>query len=395
MVTRRPVLHAAAAVTLGLLVACGPDGPAEETSSPTSGPPSTAESTEPDAEPASEPERTSSPEPSVSPTLAEPGVLAEELTSPWGLAFLPDGDALVTERDTARVLRVAPDGGVTDVGTVPGVQHGGEGGLLGIAIDPEDPSAVFVYATTAQDNRVLRMRLDSETLVPDGVVLEGIPSSELRHNGGRLAFGPDGYLYVTTGDADERDRAQDPDSLGGKILRIERDGDPAPGNPTAGSPVWSLGHRNVQGIGWVPSGPAAGTLLASELGQNRWDELNRIEPGANYGWPQVEGVFGAGEGDGFTDPLRVWEPAVASPSGIAVTEDEVYVAALRGESLWRVPLDGAEAGEPQRLLQGEYGRLRAVEVDAAGRLWLLTSENAWGEPVRPVDRIVVVDPDDL
>ncbi|WP_248257895.1 PQQ-dependent sugar dehydrogenase [Georgenia sp. EYE_87] len=321
---------------------------------------------------------------------AEPGVLVTNLLSPWGLDFLPDGDALVTERDTARVLRVAPDGSVTELGTVPGVRHGGEGGLLGIVVAPdvERTGHVFVYATTDADNRVLRMRLSGDTLEPDAVVVEGIPRAG-NHNGGRLAFGPDGFLYVTTGDAGEPSSAQDVASLGGKILRVDADGRPAPGNPFDGSPVWSYGHRNVQGLGW----DADGRMYASEFGQNTYDELNLVKPGGNYGWPEVEGV---GAVEGFVDPLRQWSTAEASPSGIAVTGGQVYLAALRGESLWRVPLTGnGGTGEPARLLQAEYGRLRAVEPDAAGNLWLLTSNRSRGEPTPEDDRIVVVDPADL
>lgn len=325
-------------------------------------------------------------EPSPPPT-ATPGVLVTGLTAPWGLAFLPDGDALVTERDTGHVLRVTPDGNVTDLGTVPAVAHGGEGGLLGIAVDPDDAGTVLVYLTTAQDNRVLRMRLTGDVLTADSVVLEGIPRAG-NHNGGRLAFGPDGYLYVTTGDAGDPARSQDLASLGGKILRVDLDGAPAPGNPFEDSPVWSLGHRNVQGIGWDTDG----RLYASEFGQNTFDELNLIEPGGNYGWPVVEGAGGV---EGFVDPLHQWATADASPSGIAVTDDAVYLAALRGESLWRVPLADGAVGEPTRLLEGEYGRLRAVEEDAAGNLWLLTSNVSRGEPTPEDDLIVVVDPDEL
>lgn len=318
---------------------------------------------------------------------AETGVLVTGLTSPWGLAFLPDGDALVTERDTGRVLRLTPAGTVTDLGTVPGVRHGGEGGLLGIAVDPADPGTVFVYLTTAQDNRVQRMRLTGDVLQPGPVVLEGIPSAA-NHDGGRLAFGPDGFLYVTTGDAGDPSRSQDVASLGGKILRVDRDGEPAPGNPFGGSPVWSLGHRNVQGIGW----DAQGRMYASELGHNTFDELNRIEPGANYGWPAVEGAGGV---DGFVDPLVQWSTDEASPSGLAVTDDAVYLAALRGRSLWRVRLVDGLVGEPERLLAGEYGRLRAVVPDPAGNLWLLTSNVSRGEPAPDDDRVVVIDPGTL
>ncbi|MEE6280780.1 PQQ-dependent sugar dehydrogenase [Georgenia sp. MJ170] len=317
----------------------------------------------------------------------EPEVLFTGLDVPWGLGFLPDGAALVTERDTARVLRLVPGEEPHALGTVPGVAAENESGLLGIAVSPDvaENGHVFVYLTTASDNRVLRMVLDGDgdELRADVVVLDGIPR-ETYHSGGRIEFGPDGYLYVATGDAAVPSVSQDPDSLGGKILRVDEDGAPAPGNPTEGSPVWSAGHRNVQGLGWA----ADGRMFASEFGQDTWDELNLIEAGANYGWPQVEGVADAG---GFVDPLVQWRPAEASPSGLAVSEEAVYVAALRGESLWRVPLAADGVGEPQRLLETDYGRLRAVEVAPDGRLWLLTSNTFRGDPAPDDDRIIAVD----
>jgi glucose/arabinose dehydrogenase len=191
---------------------------------------------------------------------------------------------------------------------------------------------------------------------------------------------------VTTGDAGERPNAQDKGSLGGKILRITRDGDPAPGNPFPGSPVWSYGHRNVQGIGW----DASGRMYASEFGQNTWDELNRIEPGRNYGWPVVEGMGTAADvARGFTRPLAVWPTDEASPSGIAVGRGAVWLAALRGERLWRVPLaDDCSVGRPQALLQGRYGRLRAVTFEPDGDLVVITSNRSRGTPTRDDDRML-------
>ncbi|MEE6273244.1 PQQ-dependent sugar dehydrogenase [Georgenia sp. MJ206] len=319
-----------------------------------------------------------------------PEVVASGLEVPWGLAFLPDGSALVTLRDSAEVVRVRRGEDPAVVGTVPGVVAGNEAGLLGIAVSPDagtdDDVAVFVYLTAAQDNRVLRMTLSGDTLTPDEVVLAGIPR-ESYHDGGRIDFGPDGHLYVATGDAGIPGAAQDPGSLAGKILRMTADGEPAPGNPTDGSLVLSLGHRNVQGLGWDP----AGRLFASEFGQNTWDELNLITPGGNYGWPVVEGIGGGGD---FVEPLAQWDPADASPSGLAVTDDAVYLAALRGESLWRVPLlpDGA-TGEPERLLEGEYGRLRTVAVGPDGDLWVLTSNTFRGQPRDGDDKVIVLDED--
>ncbi|MBO0901115.1 PQQ-dependent sugar dehydrogenase [Cellulomonas sp. zg-ZUI22] len=342
------------------------------------------------------------------PTVAVTSVqdVATGLDVPWGLAFLPDGRGLVTLRDAARLVLVGADGTVTDV-TGPGADAiadatvaQGEGGLLGVAVVPGSaggPVDVVVYLTSSQDNRVLRATLDGTVLGPARVVVEGIPRGR-NHNGGRLAFGPDGHLYVTTGDTYETGLAPDPDSLGGKVLRVTADGAPAPGNPDPSSPVWTRGHRNVQGIAWAPDGRA----FASELGQDTWDELNVLRAGADHGWPTVEGRGGAARG--FADPVAVWATADASPSGIAVTDEGVYVAGLRGRTLWRVPLrpldaasladpaaDAAGVGDPQPLLADEHGRLRAVEVAPDGSLWVLTGNtDGRGDPAAGDDRVLRV-----
>jgi glucose/arabinose dehydrogenase len=305
---------------------------------------------------------------------------------PWGLAFLPDGTALVTLRDRGEVLHVTKGSKPVSVGRVPGVQPDNEAGLLGIAVSPAFAAdrTVFAYFTSRTDNRVIRMTFDGATLKPGPIIVSGIAKAR-NHDGGRLAFGPDGYLYISTGDAGKRDPAQDKRSLSGKILRVTRDGAPAPGNPFPGSRIWSLGHRNVQGMAWTKNG----TMYASEFGQNTWDELNHIVPGRNYGWPVVEGIA---HRPGFVDPIVQWPTADASPSGIAVgTDGAIYMAALRGQSLWRIPLDSqGKAGKPQRLLQAEYGRLRTVTPAPDGRLWLMTSNTFRGTPHPGDDRIVAL-----
>ncbi|MET0415973.1 MAG: PQQ-dependent sugar dehydrogenase, partial [Actinoplanes sp.] len=294
------------------------------------------------------------------------------LEVPWGLAFLPGGDALVAERDTGRVLRVPAAGGAArPVAEVAGVEAGGEGGLLGLAVSPKFASdnLVYAYFTAAEDNRIVRFRLD-EALVDGGqpeVVFDGIAKAG-NHNGGRIAFGPDGMLYAGTGDAGDTDLSQNADSPNGKILRLTPDGDPAPGNPTPSSPVYSLGHRNVQGLAWDDED----RLFATEFGQNDLDEVNLIRPGANYGWPEVEGE-GDTDGGRYTNPLVTWPTSDASPSGMAISGDTAYVAALRGERLWTIPLDGDRMGEPSAQLTEEYGRLRTIEVAPDGALWLTTS----------------------
>jgi glucose/arabinose dehydrogenase len=195
-------------------------------------------------------------------------------------------------------------------------------------------------------------------------------------------------LYITTGDGSDGGRSQDRTSLGGKILRVTPDGRPAPGNPDPRSPVWTSGHRNVQGIGWDDEG----RMFASEFGQNTWDELNRIEPGHNYGWPDVEGEGSAADVErGFTNPLVVWRTDEASPSGLAVGDGSVWLAALRGQRLWRVPLhDDGSVGRPQALLHEKLGRLRSVEVEPDGTLLLLTSNTFRGQPRDGDDRLVRV-----
>ena len=302
--------------------------------------------------------------------------IATKLAAPWGLAFLPDGNALVTERDSARIVTVSPRGQVTEVQKIAEARPAGEGGLLGIAVSPSyaNDGWVYIYYTTAEDNRIARLHLGS----PPEPIFTGIPKAG-NHNGGRIAFGPDGMLYAGTGDAAERSRSQDRENLGGKILRLTPEGKPAPGNPFGNSPVYSYGHRNVQGLAW----DSTGQLYASEFGQNRYDELNRIEAGRNYGWPDVEGPSNDSR---FVAPLATWSTSDASPSGIAVAEDRVYMACLRGERLYRIGLDGKS---PEALLVGKYGRLRHVAVAPDGALWILTSNrDGRGDPTADDDRVL-------
>nr|WP_280236622.1 PQQ-dependent sugar dehydrogenase [Nocardia cyriacigeorgica] len=308
--------------------------------------------------------------------LAAAEEVAAGIETPWGLDFLPDGAALVAERDTGRVLRIVPGRPAEQVYEVPGVVAGGEGGLLGLAISPRyaEDGLVYAYFTADSDNRIVRFRLG----VPPEIVFDGIAKSG-NHNGGRIAFGPDGMLYVGTGDAGRRIDSQDPDSPNGKILRLTPDGGPAPGNPRADSPVYSLGHRNVQGLAW----DSAGRLFAAEFGQNDVDEINLIEPGRNYGWPAVEGTGGGDRG--FTEPLVTWSTAEASPSGIAIAANTLYAAALRGERLWTVPLTDSGTDTPADHFLDEYGRLRTVVVAPDGALWLTTSNTDGRGDIRSGD----------
>ncbi|MDT0455453.1 PQQ-dependent sugar dehydrogenase [Streptomyces sp. DSM 41527] len=322
------------------------------------------------------------------------GTLATGLKSPWGVAVLPGGDLLVSSRDTGKIFRVAAHGGkITELGSVPGVDVGGEGGLLGIAVSSAfgTDHQVYAYFTTASDNRIARMIYDEKRSpgnqlgAPD-TILKGIPKGQI-HNGGRIAFGPDKMLYAGTGETGDAGLAQDKQSLGGKILRMTPDGQPAHGNPEADSVVYDYGHRNVQGLAWDDDK----RLWASEFGQNTWDELNLIEPGRNYGWPEVEGKAKTrAERSVFTDPVEVWKTADASPSGIAYAKGSIWMASLRGERLWRIPLNGTKpVAAPQAFLKGTYGRLRTVVAAGDGALWLVTSNtDGRGTPHKGDDRIL-------
>ena len=317
--------------------------------------------------------------------------LATNLEAPWGMAFLPDGDALVTERDSGRLLRVSDTGDIEEVQRIP-EGGSGEGGLLGVAISPdyERDGLVYAYYTTAEDNRVGRFELGED---PEPI-LTGIPVNSY-HDGGGLAFGSDGMLYVTTGDAGVPKTAQNKESLSGKILRLTPDGEIPEDNPFPDTPTYSYGHRNVQGLAWDESGH----LYASEFGQNRYDEVNRIEAGGNYGWPEVEGEGGEPE---YIDPVQTFATSEASPSGAAIPEDsaipqwdgDFFMAALRGARLWRLDLD-ADGGvtEKEALLEGEYGRLRNTVQAPDGSLWVFTNNrDGRGTPNEGDDRILRLAP---
>ncbi|MGW0706829.1 PQQ-dependent sugar dehydrogenase [Streptomyces sp. NPDC002643] len=381
MVQQRAVTAVLAAAVLAVTTACSSDD-GERPNEAGSPPPSSTASAAPS-------EQTETPPPAKG-SVTVIRTVAEDLDSPWGLAPLPEGGLLVSSRDQGTITRIdEKTGEKTELGEVPGVAAAGEGGLMGLALSPEYASdhLIYAYFTSESDNRIVRMIYDPEK--PEGeqlgapdTVLRGIPKGT-NHNGGRIAFGPDGMLYAGTGERYEGPLAQDKDSLGGKILRMTPDGQPAPGNPFDDSVVYSYGHRNVQGLAW----DGKQRLWASEFGQDTWDELNLIEPGGNYGWPEVEG---RGDESGFVDPVAVWSTDEASPSGIAMAEGSVWMAGLRGQRLWRIPLDGTKASaDPQPFLEGDYGRLRTVVAAGGDKLWLVTSEtDGRGSPEGGDDKIL-------
>ncbi len=314
------------------------------------------------------------------PLTGEPVDVATGLAAPWSLAFV-DGAPLVSERDNGRIVEVLPDGTVRTAGTVDDAVHGGEGGVLGMTVDGD--RNLYIYSTGPDGNRIQRYPVTGApgglALGPPRTILDGLPSAGV-HNGGRIAFGPDGMLYAGVGDAGDRSDAQDRDSLGGTILRMTPDGAVPADNPFPGSLVYSYGHRNVQGLAWA----ADGTMFASEFGQDTWDELNIIEPGGNYGWPEVEGMAGD---EGFIDPVQQWRPAEASPSGIAITDDTVFIANLRGQRLRAVPVS-----DPTNAIDyyaSQFGRIRDVAVSPGRELWFLTNNtDGRGTPRPGDDRIV-------
>ena len=379
--TRHPFVAAglAMAAMLAALTACTgvPEGPVPAT------PPVSAT--------AASPHPTAAPTAVLGPVapVGTPTTVLDGLAAPWSIVLLPDGSALIDERDSGRVLERTAAGATHAVGTVPGVVHSGEGGLLGLAVQAgPSPHYLYAYLTTSSDNRVVRMPLSGSaghrTLGAPQPLVTGIPKGVF-HNGGRLAFGPDGMLYITTGDGTETSNAQNLKSLGGKILRVTPTGGIPSDNPFPHSPVYSYGHRNPQGLAWDSSG----RLWASEFGQDTWDELNIITPGSDYGWPLVEGIA---HDSRFVDPVYQWHTDAASPSGIAIIDDTIFMASLRGERLWVIdPARVGHAVTAKAYYAGEYGRLRLALAAGADTLWLLTNNtDGRGNPQPGDDRILAV-----
>jgi len=326
----------------------------------------------------------------------EPEVIATRLDTPWSLAFLPDNSMLVTQRP-GNLRHINSDGKILGDFKVSNVKEFGEGGLLGIALDPDFAKNKFIYLYYTYQlngnetlNRVVRMTFDQNTLGNTTIVLDAIPGAS-NHNGGRLKFGPDGFLYISTGDAQEPSRAQDKNSLAGKILRVTPSGEPAPGNPFNNS-VYSYGHRNVQGLAWDNQG----NLWATEHGrsgvQSGFDELNLIRPGNNYGWPTIEGDKSQ---SGMVNPvIHSGSTTTWAPAGVAYLDNSLFFVGLRGQSLYQVNLEGGAVSEIRSHLSGEFGRLRDVVVGPDNFLYVLTSNrDGRGRPQADDDRILKINPD--
>jgi len=321
-------------------------------------------------------------------------VVAQDLDIPWEVAFLPDGEMLITERP-GKLLKIGEDRNVIEI---QGVQHVGEGGLMGLALHPDfgKNQLLYLYFTTGGQGRLTnqleRYKLVGNSLSEKKVILSGILGSS-NHDGGRIAFGPDRNLYIGTGDAENPDLAQNTKSLNGKILRIKDDGSIPSDNPF-GNAVYSYGHRNVQGLTWDKDG----NLWATEHGrsgiQSGFDELNLIEKGKNYGWPVIQGNE---QRDGMVTPIvnsgasETWAPA-----GAGFLNGSVFFVGLRGATLYETKLNGKTVSELKKHLKDEYGRLRAVRVGPEGLLYITTSNrDGRGIPKENDDKLIRINPKTL
>jgi quinoprotein glucose dehydrogenase len=327
------------------------------------------------------------------------------LEAPWSLVFLPDGRALVSERRGA--IRVIADNRLLPIPLITRkVVQSGEGGLMGLALHPRFPRVPFLYAMETvnehgrPENRVVRFRYERNRAELDRIIVAGIPAGS-NHNGGRIAFGPDGRLYVTTGETFRGALAQDRNGLGGKILRIGDDGTVPPDNPVLGSVVYSLGHRNGQGLAWDPQ---TGALLESEhgpsgeFGLSAWDEINLIEPNGNYGWPQAVGAVNK---KGLIDPIVAWPDQTTPPSGMTFWHGDLFVATLRSQALVRIIFERAnrtlhptaiERWFAKSAYEGRFGRLRDAVAGPDGALYVLTcNRDGRGDPAPDDDKIIKIE----
>ncbi len=334
------------------------------------------------------------------PTLLQEGIkkgkdieiIAENLKIPWEVAFLPDGDLLVTERP-GMLKRIGKE---MRAYIIEGVLHIGEGGLLGMTLHPRfsENQWIYLYFTTKSENglinRVERYRLKKDFLLEKTIIIDNIPGAA-NHDGGRIAFGPDGYLYVTTGDAGSPNLAQNINSLAGKILRLKDDGSIPHDNPF-GNATWTYGHRNSQGLAWDDKG----RLWATEHGRSGilsgLDELNLIEKGKNYGWPTIEGDETKAN---MESPVaQSGHDETWAPAGIAFWDNSLFFGGLRGESLYEAKiLDGNKVSLNVHFRQ-EFGRIRAVVLGLDGYLYIATSNtDGRGVPKQGDDKIIRISPE--
>ncbi len=314
-------------------------------------------------------------------------VVATGLDTPWEIAFLPDKTILVTQRNGELIHFTQTKGSIK----IAGVFETGEGGLLGMAIHPKfsENKLIYFYYTTTQDggstNRVESYTFENEQLSNRKEIITKIPAAA-NHDGGRIAFGPDGYLYITTGDAQKEQNAQITTSLSGKILRLKDDGGIPTDNPF-GNAVYSYGHRNPQGLAWDSSGNLWSTEHGPSGLSTGFDELNKIEKGKNYGWPKIKGDEKNPE---MVSPtINSGSKETWAPAGLAFYNGALYFAGLRGQTLYKSIIADGNPGALTGLLQKKYGRLRAVVAGPDGYLYVSTSnKDGRGQPQESDDKII-------
>ncbi len=325
--------------------------------------------------------------------LPETSVVATDLNIPWSITFLPDKTMLVTER-TGNLIQVK-NSEKTVIKKIP-VKVYGEGGLLGMALDPNFKTNgliyfYYTYSTNGNDtiNRVSKFKFTNGALSDEKIILDHIPGS-IFHDGGRIKFGPDGFLYVTTGDAEVDAHAQDKNSLSGKILRVTTDGKAAPGNPF-GTPIYSYGHRNPEGLAW----DSAERLWATEHGRSGatsgLDELNRIEPGKNYGWPTIQGD--QTKADMITPIINSGPNITWAPAGAIYLNGSIIFGGLKGQTLYEYNIASKKLTEH---LKGKFGRIREVVLGPDGAIYISTSNrDGRGQVGTGDDKIIKIDPNRL
>jgi len=317
--------------------------------------------------------------------------IANGLDTPWDLVFLPNNEILFTERQ-GNIKLLDKSGNVSLITNIAGAKESGEGGLLGITLHPEFKNYLYLYFTAGNKNQIVSYKFQNNILTQDRVIIDNIPG-KLFHNGGRIKFGPDGKLYATTGDAQVENLSQDPSSLAGKILRLNDDGSIPEDNPISGSPVYSYGHRNPQGLAFDQDA----RLWATEHGSSAYDEVNRILPGKNYGWPDYKGDEAE---EGFETPFVHSGRNTWAPSGAAIFENSLYFTGLRGTAVYKLSLDSTtqtfanSERKVEEYLKNEFGRLRNISLGPDGYFYILTNnKDGRGKPVEEDDRLIRIAPD--
>jgi glucose/arabinose dehydrogenase len=375
--TARTSRLVAALALAGTLAACGSSGyhqagpwePLPEGAPPEVGPP-----TDPAPVPAPAPGQPA--DPGSGAQVQDPNVVATGLDVPTGLVILPDGTAIVGERETGRLFQVFPDRSpARELMTVPGVDTTGDGGLLGLALSPTyaEDGLIYAYLSTATDNRVVRFPIGGTP----NPVLQGIPRGE-SHNGGGLLFGADGTLFVGTGDTGNPALAEDPASLAGKVLHVD-----VFGQPIGATPVYARGLADVPAL--CASG--TGTMFATDDAAGGTDELDAVAEGGDYGWPDRP--------PGSVDPVVTYPDAEGGPAGCTAAGSTVFLGTLEGRKISIVTVDeqGHRTGDPKDFLAGQYGRLRTVVLDPQGGLWITTSNrDGLGTPATDDDKVLRIVP---